>query len=94
MVPLSNNLPSNAAFYGIDGFLRGDGRPTIFVATDDKVYLSEDAGENWVQASADLPRVPHCADLRVGKIGQVPMLFLSTFGRSLWRASLERLEPG
>jgi hypothetical protein len=93
-VPLSNNLPTNAAFYGLDGFLRADGRPVIFAATDERVYLSEDAGENWVQASLNLPRVPHCADLRVARIADAPSLLLSTFGRSLWRADMRRLHAG
>ena len=94
VVPLSAGLPSNAAFYGLDGFLRSDGRPVIFVATDDSVYLSEDAGDHWEDASAGLPRRVHGADMRAGVIDNVPWLFLGSFGRSLWRASLRRLNEG
>ena len=92
VVPSSNGLPLKEAFFGLDGFIRGD-KIVIFTATDDRVYMSEDAGENWVQASQDLPRRPHCADLRVGLVGDSSWLFLGTFGRSLWRANLARLEP-
>ena len=92
VVPASIGLPLNAAFYGLDGFLRRDGRPVVFACTDDRVYLSEDAGEHWVSCASGLPRSPHCADLRVGQLGNTPVLLLGTFGRSLWRADLQRLQ--
>ena len=90
LVPLSNGLPRKEIFYALEGLIRGTGT-VIFAATDDKVYMSEDAGEHWVQASAGLPRRPHCADLRVGIIDHETWLFLSTFGRSIWRARLKNL---
>lgn len=94
VVPLSAGLPLDAAFYGLDGFLRNDGRTVVFAATDDAVYLTEDAGEHWVKASAGLPRRAHCADMRVGTIDNVPLLMLGTFGRSMWRADLRHLSGG
>ena len=39
----------------------------VFACSNDRVYLSEDAGEHWVSVAAGLPRSPHCADLRVGR---------------------------
>ena len=90
VVPLSIGLPRKDIFYALEGFTRDSGT-VIFAATDDKVYMSEDAGENWVQASGGLPRRPHCADLRAGTIDQETWLFLSTFGRSIWRARLKNL---
>jgi hypothetical protein len=93
VVPLSAGLPLNAEFYALDGLANGD-RVVVFTATDDKVYLSEDLGETWVQASKGLPRRPHCADLRVGRLHNEPRLFLSTFGRSVWSTNLERLQVG
>ena len=94
IVPLSAGLPMDAAFYGLDAFLRRDGSVVVFAATDDAVYMSEDAGEHWVKASAGLPRRVHCADLRVGVVDNVPWVVMGTFGRSLWRAELRWLDGG
>jgi hypothetical protein len=38
--------------------------------------------------SSGLPRRPHCSDLRLVQNGDGTQLYLSTFGRSLWRADL------
>ena|GEM_PF-3575512 len=92
VVPASIGLPIDAVFYGLDGFLRPDGWPVVFVCTDDRVYLSEDAGEHGASCEAGLPRSPHCADLRVGRFGDTPGLILGTFGWSLWHADLRRLQ--
>jgi hypothetical protein len=89
-VPLSDGLPRKESFFALAGVTRGEGT-VIFAATDDKVYLSEDAGEHWVQASGGLPRRSHCADLQTGSIDGVTWLFLSTFGRSVWRTHLSNL---
>jgi hypothetical protein len=87
VVPASIGLPIDEPFYALDGFVRPHGS-VIFAATDDRVYMSEDAGEHWVGASMGLPRRPHCADLRVGLADGRLWLFLSTSGRSVWRASM------
>jgi hypothetical protein len=55
----------------------------LFAATDTRVYTSVD-GRRWDEVSQGLPEVPHGAGLQVAG-GQV---FLSTFGRSVWSASL------
>jgi hypothetical protein len=39
IVPLSLGLPMDAAFYGLDAFVRRDGTVVLFVATDDSVLL-------------------------------------------------------
>jgi hypothetical protein len=57
--------------------------PRLFAATDEKVYTSLD-GRQWEIVSRGLPDVPHCAALQVAD----GHLFLSTFGRSMWHASL------
>jgi hypothetical protein len=63
----------------------------LFVATDDRVYISRDDGENWQGASGGLPRRPHCADLRfVADDGGGENLYLSTYGRSIWVAQLRQ----
>lgn len=87
VVPMSNGLPTNQAFYGIDAVMRGD-RILLFVSTDDRVYMSEDRGDNWMRASLGLPRRPHCAELRIGNVGAQTRVYLGTFGRSLWQADL------
>jgi len=90
IVPASIGLPTNLPFYGIEAVMRG-GQPLLFVSTDDRVYMSEDGGDNWVRASLGLPRRPHCAELRMGKVGAQTRLYLGTFGRSLWQADLSHL---
>jgi hypothetical protein len=61
----------------------------LFVATDDRVYVSRNDGVTWQQASQGLPRNPHCSDLRFVPAGRgIGNLYLSTYGRSVWVAQL------
>jgi hypothetical protein len=65
----------------------------LFAATDDKVYTSRDKGLSlgnaWMDASQGLPKRPHCGDLRyVPQPSGRKFIYLSTYGRSIWRASL------
>ena len=61
----------------------------LFAATDSRVYLSRDNGDSWQSASHGLPRRPHCADLRfVAQPDGARYVYLSTYGRSVWRAKL------
>jgi hypothetical protein len=63
--------------------------PTLFAATDSRVYVSRDGGVTWQSASIGLPRRSHCADLRfVAQTDGRRYLYLSTYGRSVWRARL------
>ncbi len=63
--------------------------PTIFAATDTHLFSSYDLGGSFRSASQGLPARPHCADLRfvLHPVG-VRDLYLSTFGRSVFRARL------
>ncbi len=64
--------------------------PTLFAATDSRVYVSRDSGGTWQSASQGLTRRPHCADLRfVNQSDGAHFLYLSTYGRSVWRARLQ-----
>jgi len=68
---------------------RSTGR--LFGATDADVFVSDDHGRTWVDASAGLPARPHCADLRIAADGNGGFdLYLSTYGRSVWRATIAR----
>jgi hypothetical protein len=58
--------------------------PVLYAALDDGVYVSRDQGGSWKAASEGLPTEPHCQSLRV----QQTKLFLSTWGRSAWMATL------
>jgi hypothetical protein len=63
----------------------------LFGATDADVFVSDDHGRTWVDASAGLPARPHCADLRIAADGNGGLdLYLSTYGRSVWRATIAR----
>ncbi len=85
-----------------DGFLYGlevvttPTQQTVFVSTDSQVYASTDGGNVWHIVSDGLPVRPHNADLRVGP-GQAPgelWLYLTTYGRSVWRAPVGHLDHG
>jgi len=76
-------LPGDAC-YGI----ASRGTEMIFTATDDRVFSSRNQGQSWMNASTGLPRRPHCADLRTGTTPGGDVVYLSTFGRSLWVAGL------
>jgi len=78
----------NEFIYAMAIDVEDDSGPIVYVATDAKVYASADAGTSWVDVSNGLPRRPHCSDLRLVDDGDGTQLYLSTFGRSLWRADL------
>ena len=63
---------------------------TLFAATDKQVFESDDAGDTWQAQSGGLPVRPHCQDLRVAtEPTGARFLYLSTYGRSVWRTSLD-----
>ncbi len=63
----------------------------IFAATDADVFVSEDWGKTWLDASQGLPARPHCSDLRIASDGQGGRdLYLATYGRSVWRTTIAR----
>lgn len=63
---------------------------TLFAATDKQVFESDDNGDTWQAQSGGLPTRPHCTDLRfVTEPTGARFLYLSTYGRSVWRASLD-----
>jgi hypothetical protein len=88
-VAKGQGLPSgDGPFYGMD-VDRAASPPTLFVCTDSNVYSSRDQGDSWQLASTGLPRRPHCTALRaVAHANGQGFLYLSTFGRSAWRATL------
>ena len=61
----------------------------LFAATDGDVFVSNDRGLTWSDASAGLPMRPHCSDLRIAADGKGGRdLYLSTYGHSVWRATI------
>jgi hypothetical protein len=76
-------LPGDACYA-----LASRGTEVIFTATDDRVFSSRNMGQSWMNASMGLPKRPHCADLRLSVTQRGSVLYLSTFGRSLWAAGL------
>lgn len=82
-------LPTTDVIYGIEVF-PGPAGPLVVVATDRDVFFSDDLGKCWSDASAGLPRTPHCADVRfVTMPDGRSWLYLATYGRSVWRSSLD-----
>lgn len=93
IVPMATGLPSKSSFFGLEAIQDRD-RIILFVTTDDQVYMSEDAGNTWVQASGGLPARAHCGDLRAGKVDGRSFLFLGTYGRSVWQTNLQGMNIG
>lgn len=61
----------------------------LFAATDGDVFVSDDRGHTWLDASAGLPARPHCTDLRIAADGKGGRdLYLATYGHSVWRATI------
>jgi hypothetical protein len=63
----------------------------VFAAWDDRIWVSEDNGEHWMQAATlGLPAMPHASTMKIvgdGKGGHV--LYLATYGRTLWHTQLD-----
>jgi hypothetical protein len=74
--------------YGFD-IDRSAQPPTLFASSDTNVFVSRDEGDTWKLATKGLPRCSHCTELRaVAHDNGQRFLYLSTFGRSVWRARL------
>ncbi len=77
-------------YYGIE-IAHEPERLALYTCTDSDVYVSQDAneflGDSWLRASQGLPKRPHCGDLSyVLQPNGERWLYLSTYGRSFWRA--------
>ncbi|KAH7333507.1 hypothetical protein BKA65DRAFT_553866 [Rhexocercosporidium sp. MPI-PUGE-AT-0058] len=64
--------------------------PTLYGTTGTSVFSTIDNGATWTNDSAGLPVTPNCNDLRlVTQQDGAKYLYVSTWGRSLWRAKLD-----
>jgi hypothetical protein len=80
---------ANTTGFGWTAFVADAESGRIFASTDADVFVSNDAGRTWLDASAGLPARPHCNDLRIASDGQGGRdLYLGTWGRSVWRATI------
>jgi len=67
----------------------------LFAATERDVFASADGGVSWSDASIGLPVAANCTDLRIGDDGDGGRsLYLTTYGRSAWRAKITLPETG
>ncbi len=78
------------AYYGVE-VAREPEQVALYAATDSDVYVSRDhgdaLGDTWKRASRGLPKRPHCGDLSyVDQPNGERWLYMSTYGRSYWRA--------
>jgi len=78
--------PINSQFFGFDAARNREGRIYLFAATGTRVWASDDDGVTWSNVSGALPERPHNAELRLAIKSNREWLYLSTFGRSVWRA--------
>jgi hypothetical protein len=60
----------------------------LFAATRDQVYSTIDNGATWKRASWGLPANSQCNELHFIESDGKRFLYLSTWGRSIWRAGL------
>ena len=59
------------------------------------MFASADGGVSWSDASVGLPVAANCTDLRIGDDGDGGRsLYLTTYGRSAWRAKIALPEAG
>lgn len=79
------------------------GQPLVFASVNDGVFLSRDLGDTWVNCSLGLPACPQGADIQCADITKVTAygfefggsaLYLATWGRSVWRATLNDAGEG
>jgi hypothetical protein len=97
----------NDGIYGLavnKGFrLDAAAPPLIFASTNDAVYVSRDRATTWLNCSTGLAACPQgadiqCADGPTETSTGVPLggsvLYLGTWGRSVWTASLKKAEAG
>jgi hypothetical protein len=73
----------------------------LFASTNDGVYVSRDRAGSWLDCSRGLPACPQCADIQyaegpVQTAAGAPLggsvLYVGTWGRSVWMASLRTAE--
>lgn len=65
----------------------------LFGATDWGVYVSDDIGVSWTDASFGLPRRAHVSDLRLARqTNGEQWLYLATYGWGVWRARVDDIE--
>jgi len=80
--------PGDTHYFGLDV----DDLDWLYAITDRQVIVSVNAGRDWALAGRiGLPKTPHCADIRFVRFPppeNTPYLYLSTHGRSVWRANL------
>ena len=96
--PALGTHPADSLGYGLEVVPRVP-RDVVFVSTDSRVYASDDEGSVWHDVSDGLPVRAHGADLRFAYRGDAQpgsgsWLYLGTFGRSMWRASMDHLDHG
>ena len=61
----------------------------IYVATDNRVYSSPDAGKTWFTDSNGLPERFHGSQLKIVRYSNgEKWLYLTTYGRSVWAANM------
>ena len=83
---------------GLDGEpvfgLDADSWGMLYAATDDRILVAAGPGYPWQDMSTGLPRRGHLGHLRfISYPGGGIDLFLSTWGRSLWKASWRSAAP-
>jgi hypothetical protein len=87
---LDGGLPSDFSFKAVayeDFGAMGLGN--LYVATASHVFVTYNLGQSWFTVSDGLPAACQARDLRIAiQPDGKKYLYLATFGRSLWRASL------
>lgn len=80
--------PINSPFFGFDAKRNQEGTIYLFAASGTRVWASDDESLSWSDVSGVLPERPHNAELHLMSSVRQTWLYLSTFGRSVWRAPI------
>jgi hypothetical protein len=60
----------------------------VYLAYDRTVWEGKEQGTSWTLLTDGLPAQPHCSELFVSEAGGTPILYLATWGRSVFSRSL------
>ena len=80
--------PPNTLIFGFDAVRNREGTVYLFASTGTRVWASDDDTRTWSDVSGALPERAHNAEIRIATHDRQTSIYLSTFGRSVWRAPL------
>ncbi len=87
---VTGSLPVGVTPRALEVIYRG-GQPMLLIGSGSGFWWSKDLGASWIKDDQSLPNV-NVGDLRFDS--QQAFIYVGTYGRGVWRASLNRLLGG